>query len=362
MAQSGKKNGSRKIVSAAPLPADQKPGTPAVSIVVPVYNAAPFLAACLDSVLAQTFRDFECICVDDGSTDATPQILARYAQNDARIRVVTQANKGVSVARNTGVSHAKGAFICFIDADDFIHPQMMEAMHSRMEQALADMAVCGFELVSGARDFTPLDLSHLEWQTITSPVDAFFCRKPRIPGEATGKLFRREILARHAFVEGVIFSEDVVFMTCLLRDVKTVVWTKQVFNYYRVVATSATKSAFNNRKALSYLEGIRLMHDFYRMEGNLHVQHRVRRTVIKNSVKSLLNAVVRKCPDDAESLRLFELIQPRIRDMKTAGMVTYQGLKLRHKLVLFLLVNFPHARYAFKVGKFLLRSRRRIRA
>ena len=336
----------------------QPSGAPAISIIVPVYNAAPFLAACLDSVLAQTFKNLECVCVDDGSTDASPQILARYAQNDARIRVVTQANKGVSAARNTGVSHAKGAFICFIDADDFIHPQMMEAMHDRMEQAHADMAVCRFELVAGERAFTTLDLSRLQWKTITSPLNAFSRRKARIPGEATGKLYRREILTRHAFVEGVIFSEDVVFMTCLLRDVKTVVWTTQVFNYYRIVATSATKSAFNDRKALSFLEGIRLMNDFYVKEGDLHVLNLVRRTVIKNSMKSLLNAMVRKCPDDAESLRLFELTQPRIQAMKAAGVVTYRGLKLRHKLVLFLLVNGSHARHAFRAGKLLLRSRR----
>ncbi len=333
---------------------------PAISIIVPVYNVAPFLSACLDSLLAQTLRDFECICVNDGSTDDSPQILARYAQRDARIQVVTQANQGLSAARNTGMRHAAGVYLCFIDSDDYVHPQMLEAMHGRITCTQADVAACGLERVTDEQPFAPLDLARLEWRVLTSPMDTILRKKVRVRGEACGKVFRRELLARHAFANGIYF-EDVPFWYCLLRDVKTVVWTTEPFYCHRIVSTSITQTATTDRKALSYLEGIRLMNDFYAQESNPRVLNLVRRTAIKNSVKNLFNAIACKCPNEGESLRLFALIQPRIQSMMAAGMITYRGLDVRHGLVLFFLVNFPDARYAFIVGNFFLRSHHRVR-
>ncbi len=92
----------------------------AISVVVPVYNKAEFLREALDSVLAQTLREIEIICVDDGSTDSSPQILAEYAKKDPRVRVITQENRGVGETRNVGMRAAKGEFIAFLDPDDFL--------------------------------------------------------------------------------------------------------------------------------------------------------------------------------------------------------------------------------------------------
>ena len=91
---------------------------PFFSIVIPVYNVAPYLCECLDSVQAQTFGNWEALCVDDGSTDASASILDKYAAKDARFRVVHQANAGVSAARNAALDRAEGEWLCFLDADD----------------------------------------------------------------------------------------------------------------------------------------------------------------------------------------------------------------------------------------------------
>lgn len=90
--------------------------SPFFSIIIPVYNVAPYLRACLDSMVAQTFSGWECLCVDDGSTDDSGKILEEYAQQDARFRVFHQQNAGVSAARNRALSAAKGAFIGFADS------------------------------------------------------------------------------------------------------------------------------------------------------------------------------------------------------------------------------------------------------
>lgn len=94
--------------------------SPSFSIIIPVYNVAPYLRECLDSVLAQTFTDWEAICVDDGSTDGSGAILDEYAECDPRFRVIHQTNSGVSAARNNGIEHATGEWISFVDSDDYV--------------------------------------------------------------------------------------------------------------------------------------------------------------------------------------------------------------------------------------------------
>ena len=103
---------------------------PAISIIIPVYNVEKYLRRCLDSVLNQTFSDWEAICVNDGSPDASDKILAEYAARDKRFKVINKKNGGLSDARNAGFPHARGEYIMYLDSDDFIHPQTMEIAHA----------------------------------------------------------------------------------------------------------------------------------------------------------------------------------------------------------------------------------------
>ena len=116
---------------------------PKVSIVVPVYNVERYLGACLDSLLRQTFGDFELICIDDGSTDGSPAILAEYAARDGRMKVVTQANAGLSAARNAGMDAAVGDYIYFIDSDDCIVDNAIERCVDICERDNLDQLVFG---------------------------------------------------------------------------------------------------------------------------------------------------------------------------------------------------------------------------
>ncbi|MDR1123958.1 MAG: glycosyltransferase, partial [Elusimicrobiota bacterium] len=110
----------------------------AISIIIPVYNTGRYLPRCLDSVLAQTFKDFEVIAVNDGSSDNSANILADYAKKDSRIKVITQANQGQSMARNNGLKAARGRFVYFIDSDDYIHPQLLEIAYHFVTKYDAD--------------------------------------------------------------------------------------------------------------------------------------------------------------------------------------------------------------------------------
>lgn len=109
------------------------------SIIVPVYNVAPFLAQCLDSVTGQTFSDYEVWVVDDGSTDGSGVICDRYAQKDSRVHVIRQENQGLSGARNTGLQHAQGQWIAFVDSDDWISTDYLEVVSRRIQKTPAEL-------------------------------------------------------------------------------------------------------------------------------------------------------------------------------------------------------------------------------
>ena len=118
---------------------------PKVSVIIPVYNVEKYLGECLDSVLRQTLKDIEIICVNDGSTDGSAVILAEYAQKDPRIRIITQPNAGLSAARNAGMDVASGKYIYFLDSDDWIVDDAMEKCYAISERDDLDQLVFGCE-------------------------------------------------------------------------------------------------------------------------------------------------------------------------------------------------------------------------
>ncbi len=121
----------------------KRPASPKVSVVIPVYNVEKYLRQTLDSVLSQTLRDIEIICVDDGSTDSSLEILLAYAARDTRIQAYTQANAGVSAARNRAMAHAKGEYIAFLDADDYYLPDALQKAYSKAKEDDADICIYG---------------------------------------------------------------------------------------------------------------------------------------------------------------------------------------------------------------------------
>lgn len=118
-----------------------------VSVVVPIYNVEAFLRRALDSILSQTCKDWEAILVDDGSTDSSGRIAEEYAESDRRFQVIHKANGGQSEARNVGLQHARGEFLLFLDADDFLHPQLMELCLQAMLRDNCDLACFTYDRV-----------------------------------------------------------------------------------------------------------------------------------------------------------------------------------------------------------------------
>ena len=121
-----------------------------ISVIVPVYNVEEYLPRCIESVLSQTYKNFELLLVDDGSPDNCPEICDRYALQDKRVRVFHKQNGGQSSARNLGLDHVKGDYIAFADGDDFVSPAFLERLYRRISDDGTDIAVCEYHKVNNA--------------------------------------------------------------------------------------------------------------------------------------------------------------------------------------------------------------------
>lgn len=146
-----------------------------ISIIVPVYNVVGYLDYCLDSILAQTYSDFELILIDDGSTDSSGLICDQYAEKDGRISVIHQVNKGLSPALNVGLDRAKGDYILMVDADDCINSQMVEILHELITSGDFDFAMCSFERIFSVDEtITKSVVTKESHQNILTPNDCMY--------------------------------------------------------------------------------------------------------------------------------------------------------------------------------------------
>lgn len=186
---------------------------PEISIIVPVYNAERFLEKCVDSILAQTFSDFELILVNDGSKDASAAICNRYAQADHRIKVIHQENKGVSVTRNTGIEQAAGRYLGFVDADDWIAEDMFAQMLTQAHTTQSDVVMCDAWTLydNGQRELDTI--TQLETDCVLNRYTLTAQLLPDFAGSACRCIYKTDMIRKYGirFPVGLKFSEDRVF-------------------------------------------------------------------------------------------------------------------------------------------------------
>lgn len=180
-----------------------------VSVIVPIYNVARYLPVCLDSILAQTYRDFELILVDDGSPDECPAICDEYAGKDGRIRVIHKRNGGVSSARNAGIKISCGKFIVFIDPDDYIDADLLEYALDCHGSTGADIVVCGYRRVDEDGTLLLDEVARRQKVEVFSPEEAVINNFKGVCGfrpNTCGTLFLRRVVS--LFDEGIMTAED----------------------------------------------------------------------------------------------------------------------------------------------------------
>ena len=198
-----------------------------ISIIIPVYNSAAYLSACLDSVLAQTYRNTEILLVEDGSEDSSPQICDAYAQKDSRIRVITGAHGGPGAARNNGIRTATGRYIVFVDSDDVCEPGLLETLITNIPDSSNSMAICGIRLTDETGNPTGEFMENyrvLSAHDYVSDILSAWKASP-LCGGVYSKLYRRDLLQNHnvLFEEDTTFAEDFCFNLKYLQYVGKIV-------------------------------------------------------------------------------------------------------------------------------------------
>ena len=210
-----------------------------VSVIVPVYQVERYLPRCIDSILDQTFTDFELILVNDGTKDDCPRIMQEYADRDARIRQVHKENGGLSSARNAGLDIAQGEYIAFVDSDDYVDPDLLEDTVAAADRDSAQLVLFNYRIVNDQGVQGPyLDIEDETIDLNRLGMANYFYRywMPYKHGqEAWCRLYRRDIIEKNGLryaPNKEVFAEDTLFSAMYLMHVETLTALKKPYVYY----------------------------------------------------------------------------------------------------------------------------------
>ncbi len=239
---------------------------PKVSIIVPVYNVESYLNRCLDSLINQSFDDIEIICINDGSTDSSLEILKEYEKKDSRVKIINQENQGLSGARNSGIEIAIGDYISFVDSDDWINLDMIKEMYQQANIENADVVICSYtrEYSDKSRDkkfnmpeitiYNERDVSLKLHRKIVGPIREELANPDHTDSLVTawGKLYKSSIIKENyiKFIDTKeIGTEDCLFNVYLFKHIKKAVFiNKSYYHYWKENSNSLTATHKANLK------------------------------------------------------------------------------------------------------------------
>ena len=221
-----------------------------ISVVVPVYNVEPYLKRCVDSILKQTFSDFELILVDDGSPDHCPSICDDYATKDDRVHVIHKENGGLSSARNAGIDYAmtqESEWLTFVDSDDWVHPQYLELLYRAVIEHDTRIGSCGYETVN--RDCAEYPGAKGIIEVLTP--EQYWCYTQTNATIAWGKLYSKELFYNLRYPEGVIHEDELTTYRALFAC-STVVLVKIPLYFYFVNPDSIMRSSWSLKSLVAF--------------------------------------------------------------------------------------------------------------
>lgn len=248
--------------------------SPKISVIVAVYKAEAYLRRCLDSLLAQTFRDFEVLLVDDGSPDKSGEICDEYAAKDARVRVFHKENGGVSSARQCGIDHAKGEYTTHVDPDDWVEPTMLADLYTKAKEEDADMVIsdCYIEYQDGTTIYETQEPSSLQPEGVLSDI---IYHKLRI--SLCGRIIRLSCYQDYdvSFLSSLKYGEDNFVLIKLLCKIRKVSYFPCAFYHYDLFSNVNSLTRSNqvdrvevNEKIVSYYKD-----DLYNKNPRLYHAH-----------------------------------------------------------------------------------------
>lgn len=301
-----------------------------VSVIVPIYNVEEYINKCIDSILNQTFKEFELILVDDGSTDNSGNICDTYKSIDDRVRVIHKDNGGLSDARNFGIEAATGEFLYFIDGDDFIHEDTLESMYNSIMKTNSDIAVCNMIRYYGEED-TEKFYNPVEKMKVLNENYRFeTLRQPSV----CNKMFKSILFKNIKFPLKKYYEDTFVYHELLFKANRVVLTGKDSY-YYRSRRGSIISGGYN-KKYFDFIEAVYLRALFldknnvhnYADEAYLHLY------------SSLANAYKNIEIDEPEMKSLLEKSKVRYNEI-FKRIITDNHFSIKQKIRFFILRYYP---------------------
>lgn len=297
-----------------------------ISVIIPVYNVSEYLPTCLDSVINQTYKNLEIICVNDGSPDNSAEILFEYAKKDSRIKIITQENQGLSGARNTGLEQISGDYIYFLDSDDYIHPQMLERLYIAAEKENADFACCKYKKVWKKEE--PKKLQGRKEIVIENPEAEFFSSQGQISVNVWSKLYRRETVGNMRFIKGLIY-EDLPFNGVFMQKAKRGVFVPEEMYYYLQRENTLSQGQYLRKKnAESYIYILRFLHE--QMQDSPYYQ-----AMRKKYFTSILRHIIKQ----KKEKEIKTYLKEELRKLLSENIINYSLLSIKRRIELWILLN-----------------------
>lgn len=260
---------------------------PKISVIVPVYNTSMYLEKCLTSLINQTLTDIEIICINDGSTDNSLEILEKFAKEDSRIKVLSQENAGLSVTRNNGIKAATGEYIGFVDSDDYVDSSFYEKLYTAAKNNNADLSCA--TIIRKRPDTEKYRVHYTEEKIYTELKDKLeTCSIPKCC-YVWNKIYRTELIKDYPFKTGVYF-EDVLWTPEVLKRANKLVSVPEVNYYYMVNKNSIVKTPTPKKQHDSYVAKKYIL-EFFK-ENNIELTKK-QKTLTK-SIKYFMNIPILK--------------------------------------------------------------------
>lgn len=264
---------------------------PLISVVMPAYNMESYIGDSIRSVLNQTISDWELIIINDGSTDNSLTVIEPFVTSDSRIKVITQENGGVSVARNHGLKVAAGRYIAFLDADDLYDPRYLELMSQALEQG-ADMALCKYRELDGEKILSesPVEVSALVDNSLIQHLLTI-----RNTHANMAFAYRLELLRKYGitFLEGCANGEDRMFVL-QASFYSRVAFVPEYLYFYLYRRDSACRAAIDYQKYFAKLDGYLALDHFFAEQAQLRVVVPYYRTYIEREITGIHNDLRRQ--------------------------------------------------------------------
>jgi glycosyltransferase involved in cell wall biosynthesis len=308
---------------------------PKVSIIIPCYKVEKYLKRCLDSVLAQTFCEWEAICVDDGSPDNSGQILDEYAKLDSRFKVIHQENQGLSQARNNGKNQANGDYIYFLDSDDTIHPQLLETTYSLMQQHNADLVT--FEINKHNQPINNININTIKTKITNQPIYQKNSKsKFKIHFNVCTKLYKKELLNSIDFIPNIHFEDYPFTFAIFQKNPKTIITTLKLYNYAQN-NDSISRQKSTPKQIKDYSIGINYIYDIYKHPHYKKELNYIKRTLIPNLLKQQLH----RCQQSDETIKsqMFKEFTQQLIDLNNKGLISWRGHNLARYFTYKKLIN-----------------------